>query len=501
MAEKKKSFNIAELMTPADVSNSDTLAPTLELIDIDAIESNENNFYELSNLQPLADSILMDGLQQPLLVISSPDDPAKVRLISGHRRRAAIKMLVEDEETPRPELRKIPCIRKAYASAAMAELQLILANSTSREMTPAEKMKQAEKTEMLLYQLKEEGYSFPGRMRDQVAAACNSSASKLARLKVIRENLIPHYMSFFKNGKLSESVAYEIARLRPEYQEKIPEMKVYKDIKCLNCYNVPGIGNTLAKYFGPAIKCQENPDPVTGTIGYCTHGAVMWERSKNESYNSCSGCCSLCYSRKSCKFVCPIVVPKIEKEKAADSEKVEKNKVEKAETAAAWDKFIKTTWTRIKEMRAAAGVDVETIISEAEAIAKSHGQNFWISWEAEDWTEAEQLKDYYDDTDIFNIDLLTAMANLFHCSIDYLVCRCNDPTPGAPAGWRLLSKDPPAEGQKIIVLDKGGPMMLVDVWIALVRNGAFTVPDDAPYDITANMADRAIGWMPFPEVP
>ena len=44
----------------------------------------------------------------------------------------------------------------------------------------------------LLYQLREEGYEFPGRMRDQVAAACKVSAPKLARLKVIRE-YPPHY--------------------------------------------------------------------------------------------------------------------------------------------------------------------------------------------------------------------------------------------------------------------------------------------------------------------
>ena len=56
----------------------------------------------------------------------------------------------------------------------MAELQLILANSTARVLSNAEISKQAERMEVLLYQLKEEGYEFPGRMRDQVAAACQA---------------------------------------------------------------------------------------------------------------------------------------------------------------------------------------------------------------------------------------------------------------------------------------------------------------------------------------
>ncbi|MEG0941958.1 MAG: ParB N-terminal domain-containing protein, partial [Oscillospiraceae bacterium] len=159
----------------------------------------------LSNLKPLADSILMDGLQQPIIVTASPDDAEKVMILSGHRRYAAIKMLVEDETEPRTELRLVPCIRKTYESSAMAELQLILANSTTRVLTSPEISKQAERTEALLYKLKEEGYSFPGRMRDQVAEACNVSASKLARLKMIRENLCSEAIIAFESGELCEA--------------------------------------------------------------------------------------------------------------------------------------------------------------------------------------------------------------------------------------------------------------------------------------------------------
>ena len=75
--------------------------------------------------------------------------------------------------------------------------------------------------ELLLYQLKEEGYEFPGRMRDQVAAACKVSAPKLARLKVIREHLIGQYMALFEKDKLPEQTAYALARLPAAFQERL----------------------------------------------------------------------------------------------------------------------------------------------------------------------------------------------------------------------------------------------------------------------------------------
>lgn len=202
----------------AAVSKLDT-SEQLQYLDIDLLDANEANFYELSNLQPLADSIAMDGLQQPLVV--TQEENGRYKVLSGHRRRAAIHLLLEESEKSRPDLRNVPCLVRQYTSENLAELQLILANATARELTSAEKMKQAERIEMLLYQLKEEGYQFPGRMRDQVAAACNVSASKLARLKVIREHLIPEYMAEFEANRLPEQTAYALARMPDDFQARL----------------------------------------------------------------------------------------------------------------------------------------------------------------------------------------------------------------------------------------------------------------------------------------
>lgn len=215
----KKGFDLANLLK--DVPKLDTAdgREQIEYIDISQIESDPGNFYNLVRLEELASNIAVVGLQQPLRVRTSETDPEKVVVVSGHRRQAALKLLIKEG---REDLREVPCIREhVTGSAALQELRLIYGNSDTRVLSSAELAKQAERVERLLYQLKEEGFEFPGRMRDHVAQACRISAPKLARLKVIRENLIPQYMSLFEKDKLPEQTAYALARLPGDFQLRI----------------------------------------------------------------------------------------------------------------------------------------------------------------------------------------------------------------------------------------------------------------------------------------
>lgn len=215
----KKGFDLANLLK--DVPKLDTAdgREQIEYIDIGQIESDPGNFYNLVQLEELASNIAVVGLQQPLRVRTSEAAPEKVVVVSGHRRQAALKLLIKEG---REDLREVPCIREhVTGSAALQELRLIYGNSDTRVLSSAELAKQAERVEMLLYQLKEEGFEFPGRMRDHVAQACKISAPKLSRLKVIRENLIPEYMILFEKDKLPEQTAYALARLPGDFQLRI----------------------------------------------------------------------------------------------------------------------------------------------------------------------------------------------------------------------------------------------------------------------------------------
>lgn len=220
-------FSLAEVLRgqlekqAGNVSEPDTSVgrEQIEYISLDRIDTDPNNFYGLSGLEELAANIELLGLQQPLRVRSNPEAPDRVIIVSGHRRYAAIKRLAEDGGADFPD---IACIReRAEGSAALQELRLIYANSDTRTLTSAELAKQAERVEMLLYQLKEEGMDFPGRMRDHVAEACKISAPKLARLKVIQKALIPEYKNLFDKNKLPEQAAYALARLPENFQKRL----------------------------------------------------------------------------------------------------------------------------------------------------------------------------------------------------------------------------------------------------------------------------------------
>lgn len=185
-----------------------------QYIDIDKLVADERNFYELSDIDGLVRNIELIGLQQPIRVRQIGE---QFRIVSGHRRTAALRKLVDEGKE---EFRCVHCIVETVeCSDAMQELRLIYANSDTRKMSSADLSRQAERVEELFYQLKEEGFEFPGRMRDHVAQACQTTKSKLSRLKVIRERLHRAWLPDWEQGKISDAVAYRIAKEDPKTQD------------------------------------------------------------------------------------------------------------------------------------------------------------------------------------------------------------------------------------------------------------------------------------------
>jgi len=207
------------------VSDSDT-ATNVRRLPLELLDPDPDNFYSLAGIDELADNIAMVGLQQPLLVRPS-EEPGRYTIISGHRRRAAIQLLQDGEDDSAHMFDKgVPCIidndllmdPRSPEAKALRELQVIYANSATRVLSAAEISKQAERIEALLYTLKEQGYAFPGRMRNHIAKICQVSQSKIARLHAIRENLVPELLERFDAGQINESVAYRISQEKNSVQ-------------------------------------------------------------------------------------------------------------------------------------------------------------------------------------------------------------------------------------------------------------------------------------------
>ena len=261
----------------------------IEYIPLDKIDQDPNNFYSLSGIEELADNICLCGLQQPIRVRDGEN--GHVIVVSGHRRRAAIELLAKEDE----KWKQVPCIRETGGSDAMNELRLIYANASTRELTSAEKAKQIERTEALLYQLQQEGMEFPGRMRDHVAEVCQVSGAKIAKLKVIQDRLLSEWWGLFEENKLAEQTAYALARMEQDLQKRIYDVN-------------PSIGGAAAERI---LKMAENGTTWEPTLRCpdgtpCHRGNQFLKHDIEKYFDPCKGerCCLNCQMAKTEYYSC-----------------------------------------------------------------------------------------------------------------------------------------------------------------------------------------------------
>ena len=223
----KGKFDMSEFLKPAAVSNQDTGREQIVYLPLDQLRADENNFYSLDGIDELAANIELIGLQQPIRVRKGGDGDI---IVSGHRRSAALRLLVEDGQK---RFAEVPCIieRDDGESPAMRELRLICANSDTRKMSSADISKQLSRMKELIYQLSEEGYEFKGKIRDFAAEAIGISKTKAARLQFIDSHLDPEFVYLWEKEKINESAAYELAHFAPSVQKRLA--KIYKGGKNL----------------------------------------------------------------------------------------------------------------------------------------------------------------------------------------------------------------------------------------------------------------------------
>ena len=218
MSAVAKKFNLAALVPEMEaVSNSDT--PRITMIPINELRPNGGNFYDTSNIDDLVDSIELNGLLEPLCVFRRAQGTGSYVIFSGHRRYLALHLLYKKD---RARWNEVPCIVYPDPHDANREtVMLIHANSTGRVLSNWEKAEQALRLKKALVAMREGGAELPGRIRDLVAEEMQMSASKLARLEAIGNNLTEvRFAKAWREGRLNESVAYELSKLPKERQKE-----------------------------------------------------------------------------------------------------------------------------------------------------------------------------------------------------------------------------------------------------------------------------------------
>ena len=472
------------------VSKSDT-GRELYTVDIDDLVGNDANFYAVDEdkLEDLKNSIALSGIMDPPTVTRTED--GKYRLISGHRRTAAVRALVAEG---REDLRSVPVFVRSPKSAAMEELELIMANSTARVLTSAEISQAAQRVERLLYDLKEQGMEFPGRMRDHVAEACNVSKTKLANLHMIEENLIQDFKMQWAAGKLPDATALELARCDFTLQQrlcdafartkefptsagiaKVRELAAasaqWRPSACLHCPDrklCPSSRDDAALRHDALCGSWDTPCKGEVCCMDCRYGA------KSDSWNACDQMCSRAKQYRTDQ----------------NAKEKQKEETEKERRQRGYRETIQRKAQRLVRAIDAAGLPDDKklvfVFYRAEPTVKT-----LRAYANGDFGDA-----YFYGTDWLDPDAkhVPALCKALRCSADYLLGLTDELQPVPKSDtllWRTDTDYP--DGQVLLLLDVDGRKTYdVDT----VLGGELRVYDA---EVLTDNGPRVLRWLPLPE--
>ena len=203
---------------------------TVKQIDVTKIIPNEKNFYSITGIEELANSLSVSDRQLPPLDVVDNGD-GTYRLISGERRLSATLFRMERGEMERAELpcHILPAFQQEGALTAeqMETLSIILANNY-RQKSTLDRLREVQELEPIaraIYQEEKEkgvlsdgnGKNTPFRtfFAEQILAI---SPAALQRLKAL-ESLSDEAVAAFEEGIINKSAATELAALSKEEQD------------------------------------------------------------------------------------------------------------------------------------------------------------------------------------------------------------------------------------------------------------------------------------------
>lgn len=269
-------------------------------INIKKLYSNDKNFYSVTDIEPLAQKILLVGLIENLEVVHDPCDRGEYRITAGERRWRALKLLVEQGYT---DFEMVTCQIQTPASADEEMLRLIIANDY-RNKTVADILEEEKQLKDILQRMKQEGRTIKGykldsgRLRDVIAKMLQMPATKIAQIESINKHLIPEFAEELKEGRLTFSAAYMISGMNEEtqaemlerYQENGLTYKEVKEIKQEQEEKAAAEQNEGQMNIDQFVETEEIEEPEDDAEDAEDEGE--WEDAHPESITS------LCYSCK-----------------------------------------------------------------------------------------------------------------------------------------------------------------------------------------------------------
>lgn len=495
-------FDLGDFVKTMAVPNSGTAGQEqIEYLPLAELHEDERNFYTVDKVEELAANIQSCGLMDPLRVRKSEDG---YTIVSGHRRAAALKLLAAEDS----KYEEVACIiENGDIPEQLQELRLIFANSATREMSPADEAKQAERVEVLLYELKEQGMEFPGRMRDRVAEACRISRSKLGRLKKIQRNLAPCYKPLWDAGELPEDTADALASMPEEVQERIKRVFPKKTPTGGAVRNIAGKMAAGRDYCATDLSC---PD---GAV--CTNQDKFFLHDLScNSWETCGGkeCCVKCTRggahdpaggsyNSACSEMCPKAKAIYEKAKEKSKAKAEQAKV--AAHTEAVQQGMSDAQRLVRAADAAGLSDKDTVPNSFSSSISVGTLRSVMQGEIPKGMSDYQLNEFIP----YRTETLRKMAETLHCSADYLLGLIDEPCatvggamPEQPTVgcWMPGSTNPAHSCECLTILDvsDAGTMNQTLRQTAYWVGGAFRLKNN-PYD--DELGFPVLAWLEIPE--
>ena len=208
---------------------ADTLTDDIIMVDVDNLFESPDNFFELSRIEELAETILGQGGVKENLIVKPMGEPenGEYEIISGHRRTFAIRHLLEQGEEIS---RYLPCLVQNYEDNDDKLTDLILMNVSARTLTDSQLWKCYEVLNEMFLRKKKLGEKF-GRVQTKLAETLGVSQGQVSKMQVIEKKAIDEVKSAVENGSISINTAEKISKLDVDEQKELVSKKPLSEVK------------------------------------------------------------------------------------------------------------------------------------------------------------------------------------------------------------------------------------------------------------------------------
>ncbi len=202
-----------------NVSLEETKRGKITYINIDELHENENNIYEVSNIEELAENIAEGGLMQPILVTEAND---KLIIHTGHRRVAALKTLfhqgISINFLGKTLDFEVPIIRIDNTGDDVQNKISLIRSNSYRQLTTEQRIQIVKEASNLYQELVDRGEKPPGRQREWISSLTGISDGTTKNI-------------------LAEENKIELGQVAPkEKKQELTAAKILKKVESLKKY-------------------------------------------------------------------------------------------------------------------------------------------------------------------------------------------------------------------------------------------------------------------------